>query len=118
MKRWLIVAAIGGFLWVTLGAATGHGVLLGQEATWFEKAQRYHIVHVLALLWLAATQTSRFLWVAYFWVAGVVCFSGSLYLMSLVTGWSSLRFITPIGGVCFLLGWAVLMGLLWREGRK
>lgn len=107
--RWEIIAAIGGLLWVIIGAATGHGMLHDESAVWMEKAQRYQIVHVLALFWLG----NRSSVVAWLWIIGVILFSGSLYIMSL-TGPSAIRFVVPVGGMLILAGWAYLVFVLWR----
>jgi uncharacterized membrane protein YgdD (TMEM256/DUF423 family) len=77
----------------------------------FETGVRYHLVHGLALLGVAwATSRWPNAWVAsagWLFVAGIVIFSGSLYVLS-VTGVRWLGAITPIGGLCFTVGWLVL----------
>ncbi len=113
MKKWRLTAIAGGLLWIILGAATGHNnMLTGQALVYFGKAQRYHVVHVLALLWLSA-QPVIYHWVARLWTAGVLLFSGSLYLMSLTE--LSLRYVVPVGGSCMLLGWLVLFWQVLKE---
>jgi uncharacterized membrane protein YgdD (TMEM256/DUF423 family) len=77
----------------------------------FETGVRYHMYHALALLaaawaverWGAGTATLA----GWSFVAGIVLFSGSLYMLVL-TGPRWLGAITPLGGVAFLLGWALL----------
>jgi len=75
----------------------------------WNKAVLYHFVHAIALLVLALYgTTNRGAW----WLlcAGVFLFSGSLYAMALIRQMSDwLGAITPLGGVCFLLGWAWLI---------
>ena len=104
------LAALMGFLGVALGAFGAHALkdtLIANEhlATW-KTAVLYQLVHALALLVL-----SRFPVVskvtAWSFVIGIVLFSGSLYLLSL-TDISKLGMITPLGGLAFLVGWAVL----------
>lgn len=46
------------------------------------------------------------------WLAGIIIFSGSLYLLAL-TGITWLGAITPIGGVAFILGWFALAPAAW-----
>lgn len=80
-------------------------------------AVRYQLIHGLALLVVAwaTTQWPGTLvnWAGYLLVAGVVIFSGSLYLLVLTnTRW--LGAITPIGGVAFMAGWALLILAAWR----
>ena len=72
----------------------------------WEKAVLYHFIHAIALLVLAFhpinSRAPLFLF-----IAGVILFSGSLYLLALTnTRW--LGAITPLGGLCFLAGWAWL----------
>ena len=77
----------------------------------FETGARYQMYHALALLAvaLAASRWPGGGWSLPGWLftAGIVVFSGSLYLLAL-TGTRWLGAITPIGGVCFLAGWALL----------
>lgn len=79
-------------------------------AVW-ETAARYQTYHALALLGvaLASARWPAGQWSAAGWLftAGIVVFSGSLYLLAL-TGVRWLGAVTPIGGACFLAGWAVL----------
>jgi uncharacterized membrane protein YgdD (TMEM256/DUF423 family) len=91
---------------------------LGPERlAWWETAARYHLVHALAVGVLAATLPARARLSAALFVAGVVLFSGSLYLLAL-TGTLALGMITPFGGLSFLAGWALLgVSALSRRAR-
>ena len=84
----------------------------------FEVAARYQMYHALGLIAVAwaASQWSSQLIAASGWlfVAGIVIFSGSLYILSL-TGVRWLGAITPIGGVAFIIGWGCL---LWAAIRS
>jgi len=72
----------------------------------WNKAVFYHFIHALALLVLALyAAANRSAW--WLLLAGIFVFSGSLYLMAL-TNLRWLGAITPIGGLCFLAGWAWL----------
>ena len=106
----LRLAAVSGFLVVALGAFGAHSLkaLLQTHQTLeiWEKAVMYHALHTLVLLGLAA-QSSIAMGVVASFVAGIVLFSGSLYLMAL-TNVRWLGAITPLGGVSFLVGWAWL----------
>jgi uncharacterized membrane protein YgdD (TMEM256/DUF423 family) len=99
------------FLAVVLGAFGAHSLkaLLLQNGTaeiW-EKAVLYHLAHAVALVALALhAPVNRGAW--YLLLAGVIIFSGSLYLLS-VTNVRWLGAITPIGGLCFLAGWGWLV---------
>ena len=84
----------------------------------FEVAVRYQMYHALGLIAVAwaSTQWSSQLVTASGWlfVAGIVIFSGSLYILSL-TGSRWLGAITPIGGAAFIIGWGCL---LWAAIRS
>jgi len=106
----LRIAALTGFLAVALGAFGAHSLkhLLeanGQVGTW-QTAAHYHLVHAVVLLVLAFRTPVERLPFALFG-AGIVIFSGSLYLLA-VTNIRWLGAITPIGGACLLVGWGVL----------
>jgi uncharacterized membrane protein YgdD (TMEM256/DUF423 family) len=104
------IAATAGLLAVALGAFGAHGLkhLLAQNGTeviW-EKAVLYHFIHAVMLFILAERKTFPSLaWWSF--LAGIVVFSGSLYLLA-VTNLHWLGAITPIGGAAFLTGWAAL----------
>jgi uncharacterized membrane protein YgdD (TMEM256/DUF423 family) len=111
------------FLGVALGAFGAHGLnayLARHElANTFETAVRYHMIHALAIFvaaWAAdkwaGTLTA---WAGYLFVAGIVLFSGSLYLL-VATRARWLGAITPLGGAAFLAGWLLLFLAAWRGG--
>jgi uncharacterized membrane protein YgdD (TMEM256/DUF423 family) len=104
------VAAAFCFLGVALGAFGAHalrGTLEANHTTEIWKtAVLYHFNHALALLVLAALPTLNRVAGSLF-VAGIVIFSGSLYLLAL-TNVKWLGAITPLGGLCFLAGWVSL----------
>ncbi len=86
----------------------------------FETGARYQMYHALALLLLAVLlmrvpETALLRWSGWCFVAGTVLFSGSLYAMAL-TGRRGFGAITPLGGVCFLVGWGCL-ALAMARGR-
>ena len=94
-----------------LGAFGAHalkGTLTANAATEVWKtAVLYQFVHALALLVLATLPaTSRA--ISSLFIAGIVIFSGSLYLLAL-TNIKQLGAITPLGGLCFLAGWVCLV---------
>jgi uncharacterized membrane protein YgdD (TMEM256/DUF423 family) len=78
----------------------------------FETGARYHMYHALAIGLAAlavrsgAASTPASV-AAGFFLAGIILFSGSLYLLAL-TGVRSLGFVTPFGGLAFLVGWIAL----------
>ncbi len=101
------------FLAVALGAFGAHalrGTLQANDTTEVWKtAVLYHFVHALALL-LLATIPGASRAASWLLLAGIVIFSGSLYLLAL-TNVRWLGAITPLGGLCFLAGWLSLV--LW-----
>ena len=105
------IAAALCFLAVALGAFGAHGLKQTLEThgmldVW-DKAVLYHFIHAIALLVLALYgAANRSTWWLLF--AGIFIFSGSLYVMAL-TNLRWLGAITPIGGLCFLAGWALLI---------
>lgn len=113
-RTFLLIGALGGFIAVALGAFGAHalrGRLSAEMLSVFETGVRYQMYHVLALLLVAAIipRVGGWLVVSAGWlfVAGMVLFSGSLYLLAF-TGVTMLGAITPLGGLAFLLGWAAL----------
>lgn len=118
MGNWLAISGISGFLAVALGAFGAHGLQARLAAAadgakrlgWWQTAAHYQLMHALALavvafLMLRAPQ-ARFAGVAF--VLGTLFFSGSLYVMAL-GGPRWLGAVTPLGGLGFLAGWAVLV---------
>jgi uncharacterized membrane protein YgdD (TMEM256/DUF423 family) len=106
-RKWLGIAAINGALAVMAGAFAAHGLkarLSTDALSVFETGARYHMYHALAMA-LAALVPAR--WAAIAFLAGILLFSGSLYLLAL-TGASVLGVVTPLGGLCFIAGWALL----------
>lgn len=120
-KRFLIVAVILGALSVALGAFAAHGlkkILDTYSISIFETGVRYQFYHVFALLAtgiLFQNFNNKYIVRAgNFFIAGIACFSGSLYLLSFkqllnIECLKWIAFITPIGGVLFILGWIFLL---------
>jgi uncharacterized membrane protein YgdD (TMEM256/DUF423 family) len=105
------LAAALGFLAVALGAFGAHtlkGTLAANDTTevW-NTAVLYHFIHAIALLVLATLPATARAASGLF-VAGIVIFSGSLYVLAL-TNIRWLGAITPLGGLCFLAGWLTLL---------
>jgi uncharacterized membrane protein YgdD (TMEM256/DUF423 family) len=105
------IAAALCFLAVALGAFGAHALKSMLEShgmldVW-NKAVLYHFIHAIALFTLALFGTgNRGAWWLLF--AGIFLFSGSLYVMAF-TNLRWLGAITPLGGICFLAGWAWLV---------
>lgn len=120
MRTFWILGCVLGLLAVAAGAFGAHGLrgrLTPDLLAVYETGARYHMYHALALL---ATAWAVEHWgggaaavAGWAFVAGIVVFSGSLYLLAL-TGTRWLGAITPIGGAAFLAGWAALAWAAWR----
>jgi uncharacterized membrane protein YgdD (TMEM256/DUF423 family) len=122
-RRFLIIAAISGMLLVMLGAFGAHVLetrLPPSHLIWWQKAVNYQGLHTLALLavgLLGLRHAGRALQIAgWLFVAGMLLFSGSLYLLAL-GGLRGLGMITPLGGLAFIGGWLSLAIAAWRLPR-
>jgi uncharacterized membrane protein YgdD (TMEM256/DUF423 family) len=115
------VGAVSALLAVAAGAFGAHALrarLAPELVAAFETGVRYQMYHALALL-LVAWAVTR--WpvpavrlAGWLFVAGTIVFSGSLYALAL-TGVRALGAVTPVGGLCFLAGWASLTLGIWRS---
>jgi uncharacterized membrane protein YgdD (TMEM256/DUF423 family) len=114
MKVYLVIAAMSGMLSIMLGAFAAHGLksqLSDNLLATFQTGVHYQMLHsiVLVLLVILYRQSRQGLlkYSAVFLLAGILLFSGSLYMLAL-TQIKWFGPITPIGGVCFIIGWALL----------
>ena len=121
-KNYLLPAAVSGFLAVVFGAFGSHAlkeVLSPRLMAVYQTATDYQFYHSLALLLVGILiilfPNSKYLpWSARFFLAGIIIFPGSLYLLSVTDlGW--LGAITPIGGVSLILGWLMLVVFAVKE---
>lgn len=123
MERLFFAAgAVACGLAVAVGAFGAHALrdrLAPEALGTFETAVRYHFFHALALFVVtyavqrwpeSATNMAGWLF-----ITGLVLFSGSLYVLAL-SGVRWLGAITPLGGVAFIAGWAILAWAAWRAG--
>ncbi|AMD02568.1 DUF423 domain-containing protein [Halomonas chromatireducens] len=120
-RSWWGMAAVSGALVVMAGAFGAHaleGQLAPRLAAAFETGVRYQAWHTLAMLavlaWRAAHPRRGQGVVLGLWTAGIVLFSGSLYVMAL-TGLRGLGMITPIGGLLMIGGWLALAVCALRD---
>ncbi len=115
-KKLITAAALLGALAVGLGAFGAHGlkkVLTPENLQVFETGVRYQFYHVFALLVLVVLQPyAAVKWLRRaggFFIAGIMLFSGSLYLLAFMPpGFRWVGAITPFGGVAFIAGWLCL----------
>ena len=114
------ITASFGAIAVILGAFGAHGLegkLSVDQLNSYDTAVKYQMFHVLALLAVGILMkmgpSSQLNYSAWFFIAGIILFSGSIYLLSCadilgITNKSFLGPITPVGGLCFILGWVFL----------
>jgi uncharacterized membrane protein YgdD (TMEM256/DUF423 family) len=121
--NWSVAGALLMALAVGLGAFGAHGLrdrLDAYRMGVYEKAVFYHFVHALGVLIVSVLpKTGTFSeyatdWVCTLMVAGIVLFSGSLYLLA-VTGNRWLGAITPLGGLSFIVAWVLLAWFVARR---
>ncbi|MGF2618291.1 DUF423 domain-containing protein [Rossellomorea vietnamensis] len=116
MKTFIIIGAINAFLSVALGAFGAHALegKISQKyiETWNTGVlyQMFHSIGILIIGVLVGNIAagSMLNWSGWLMLAGIVLFSGSLYILSL-TGIKVLGAITPLGGVAFLIAWVLLI---------
>jgi uncharacterized membrane protein YgdD (TMEM256/DUF423 family) len=114
-KVFIILGSLNAFLAVALGAFGAHGLqnkLTEQMLATYETGVKYHMMHALGLILIGIisryTSSSVLInWSGWLICAGIVLFSGSLYVLS-ISGIRWLGAITPLGGLCFLAGWLLL----------
>lgn len=117
----LISGALLAAVAVILGAFGAHAlkeVLAPEQLITFETGVRYQMYHSIALLFTGIIYASfpfKQVKLAHvFFVLGIALFSGSLYALTLLkmngeVGLGGVGIITPIGGLCFIVGWTMLV---------
>lgn len=120
IRFFLALGALFAGLAVAAGAFGAHGLegrVSPDRLDTFQTAVTYQMYHALALLvvgWVASQGWSPLIhWAGYSFLAGIVVFSGSLYVLVLTdTPW--LGAVTPLGGAAFVAGWILFAaGVLW-----
>ncbi|MBS1614995.1 MAG: DUF423 domain-containing protein [Bacteroidetes bacterium] len=105
---------------VVLGAFGAHALkaqLDPQQLAIYEKGVTYQFYHSLALLAVgilfSSIPVAGLRWASWLFVAGIILFSGSLYLLAILlskgVSIGPAGIITPIGGLCFISGWLLLL---------
>lgn len=114
-KQTLIAGALLGALGVALGAFGAHAfkstLITNNSLETYELAVRYQFYHAFALLIIGLlmdkNDSKALRFSSTCMLAGVILFSGSLYALAFKTG-KMVAFVTPIGGVFFIVGWVLL----------
>ncbi|WP_153720795.1 DUF423 domain-containing protein [Sporosarcina cascadiensis] len=125
MPFFIIAGAINAAIAVAFGAFGAHALkdrLSEHYLAIWETAVQYQMFHAVGLITVGILMSSALLgpsaalsWSGYLLLAGVIIFSGSLYVLSL-SGIGILGAITPIGGVAFIAGWIMLIVAVVKHG--
>ncbi|HSW53433.1 MAG TPA: DUF423 domain-containing protein [Sulfuricaulis sp.] len=115
-KLFLILGGLNAALVVMLGAFGAHGLkakLMAEMLAVYQTGVHYHLFHALGLLavGILATQIADSVWLkwsGWLMLAGIILFSGSLYVLS-VSGLRWLGMVTPFGGLAFIAAWIVFV---------
>lgn len=110
-KTWIIISAVSGFTAVTIGAFGAHDLsekLSAKMLEVFKTGVFYQFIHTIVLLILSLTNIIKTKIASIFFLAGIIFFSFSLYIYS-TSGNLFFAMISPVGGVCFLIGWLCLI---------
>ncbi len=106
-KIWIIISAVSGFTAVVIGAFGAHGLrekLSPEMLEVYKTGVLYQFIHTIILLILSLTNFTKSNIASIFFLLGIMLFSFSLYIYS-TSGNQFFAMITPVGGVCFLIGW-------------
>lgn len=111
---WLRIGGILMFFGVALGAFGSHALRSRLDEYSFDvyrTAVFYHLIHALAIFIVAHLASlfndAKIQWAGILFVAGIILFSGSLYLLA-VTGQKLWGILTPFGGIAFLVAWLLV----------
>lgn len=124
-RLFLFLGSVSGLLSVAAGAFGAHVLrqsLAPASLATFATAVDYQALHALALCvvaWAQGRWHGRVLagLAGWLFVAGTVLFCGSLYVVALA-GWSAAATLAPVGGACFIGGWACLAWFALRAPRR
>ncbi|OWY19440.1 DUF423 domain-containing protein [Sphingobacteriales bacterium UPWRP_1] len=127
-KNFIVIAALLAAAAVMLGAFGAHGLkakLTPDQLQVFETGVKYQFYHALGLFLLGLLMFQHhsnplLVYAGYAFMAGILLFSGSLYLLANKTllgieGWRWLGPVTPLGGLSFIAGWLLLAAGVWRN---
>mgnify|MGYP001818251350 CR=1 FL=1 len=115
LKIFLMIGTISGAMSVMVGAFGAHALknllTLNERTETFETAVKYQFYHSLALILLGLLMLREankyFVYAGYGFIAGIIIFSGSLYILS-ITGTTKWGAVTPFGGLALIIGWIMM----------
>jgi uncharacterized membrane protein YgdD (TMEM256/DUF423 family) len=120
-RKTLAIAGLLIALATALGAFGAHALkahLPQDKLQVYETAVRYHFLHALGLLAIGVLLRSLdgelLRWSAALVLAGIVLFSGSLYLLTFGAP-RLVGILTPVGGLALIAGWILLAATVWRQ---
>ena len=122
MNRILLISgALFGLLTVIIGAFGAHAfqdiLIENERVDTFETGVKYQAMHSLLLIIMGMLadkiNNRKIIYAGYSIIAGIIVFSGSLYILSL-TNLTFLGAITPLGGLLFIIGWIMLLYSFWK----
>ncbi|WP_136604135.1 DUF423 domain-containing protein [Paenibacillus dokdonensis] len=124
-RKFMIIGALMAMLSVAIGAFGAHLLepIVGESSMKvYETGVQYHMVHALGIIFVAVAagfwgDSRKLAWAGWLLFAGIILFSGSLYLLA-ITGIKPLGIITPFGGVAFMIGWICLMAEAISKKKK
>ena len=115
MKKYTAIASFSGALSVMLGAFGAHAlknVLTESQLNSFETGVKYQIIHSLLLfilMFIPIITEPQKKKIGNVLIAGIICFSGSIYLLTLeVVPSKFIWFVTPLGGLLLLVSWLMI----------
>lgn len=112
---------------VILGAFGAHGlkkIVPPETVTTFQTGVQYQMYHALAMIFVGMlfekTDSGIMKWAGICFIIGILLFSGSLYLITLLkakntVGLSGIGIITPFGGLFFVAGWLMMFIAVWKS---
>ena len=125
MFKNFIITCFLGMLGIILGAFGSHAlkeVLTSDELISFNTAVRYQMYHVIVLLFVnmyTGFSTKQKNTISWLFFSGIFLFSGSIYAIQLTELTAkSIWFITPLGGLFFILGWAFMLTGFLKKNEK
>lgn len=127
-KNYLALGAVLGAIAIALGAFGAHGlkqIVTAETVQVFQTGVQYQVYHVFALLAVGIIyekHPNRLVnWAGGFFIAGIILFSGSLYLLTALkatdtVGLKGIGILTPFGGLFFIAGWILLfLGIMKKH---
>ncbi len=129
-KRFLKIAAFIGALTIIFGAFAAHAIksrVNVETLSVFETGVRYQMYHVFAIFFVGIIYKDfplkYLIWAGNLFLAGIILFSGSLYALTFfrANGYDNMNWlgaITPFGGICFIVGWSLIVLSLYQSKRS